>query len=101
MDTIVSTPYNLSPVSFDVPYEFPRDLLPNVMKGSLISCYIKKSIHQYITILDESKIPLVLIACGSFSPITYLHLRMFGNKLDVCIVFSLTLKSCRNGTRSF
>ncbi|KAG1141110.1 hypothetical protein G6F37_008536 [Rhizopus arrhizus] len=58
MDTIVSTSYNLSPVSFDAPYEFPRDLLPNVMK-------------------DESKIPLVLIACGSFSPITYLHLRMF------------------------
>lgn len=26
---------------------------------------------------DESKIPLVLIACGSFSPVTYLHLRMF------------------------
>ncbi|ORE19422.1 Nucleotidylyl transferase [Rhizopus microsporus] len=29
---------------------------------------------QYI---DDSKIPLVLVACGSFSPITYLHLRMF------------------------
>ncbi|ORX92954.1 Nucleotidylyl transferase [Basidiobolus meristosporus CBS 931.73] len=27
--------------------------------------------------VDESKIPLVLVACGSFSPITYLHLRMF------------------------
>ncbi|KXN71283.1 Nucleotidylyl transferase [Conidiobolus coronatus NRRL 28638] len=26
---------------------------------------------------DSSKIPLILIACGSFSPITYLHLRMF------------------------
>ncbi|KAJ1905345.1 Nicotinamide/nicotinic acid mononucleotide adenylyltransferase 1 [Tieghemiomyces parasiticus] len=26
---------------------------------------------------DESKIPLVLVACGSFSPVTYLHLRMF------------------------
>ncbi|KAK9702119.1 Nicotinamide/nicotinic acid mononucleotide adenylyltransferase 1 [Basidiobolus ranarum] len=29
------------------------------------------------TLKDENKIPLVLIACGSFSPITYLHLRMF------------------------
>lgn len=27
--------------------------------------------------MDGNKIPLVLIACGSFSPITYLHLRMF------------------------
>jgi nicotinamide mononucleotide adenylyltransferase len=29
------------------------------------------------TLDDSSKTPLVLIACGSFSPITYLHLRMF------------------------
>ncbi|KAH6679453.1 hypothetical protein B0J14DRAFT_297936 [Halenospora varia] len=26
---------------------------------------------------DSTKTPLVLVACGSFSPITYLHLRMF------------------------
>jgi len=26
---------------------------------------------------DDSRTPLVLIACGSFSPITFLHLRMF------------------------
>ncbi|KAL9055783.1 MAG: hypothetical protein Q9162_003317 [Coniocarpon cinnabarinum] len=26
---------------------------------------------------DESRKPLVLVSCGSFSPITYLHLRMF------------------------
>lgn len=26
---------------------------------------------------DESKIPLIIVACGSFSPPTYLHLRMF------------------------
>jgi hypothetical protein len=26
---------------------------------------------------DSTRIPLVLVACGSFSPITYLHLRMF------------------------
>ncbi|KAK1767694.1 putative nicotinamide mononucleotide adenylyltransferase [Phialemonium atrogriseum] len=29
------------------------------------------------TLVDESKTPLVLVACGSFSPVTYLHLRMF------------------------
>lgn len=26
---------------------------------------------------DASKTPLLLVACGSFSPITFLHLRMF------------------------
>jgi len=29
------------------------------------------------TLRDSSKTPVVLVACGSFSPITYLHLRMF------------------------
>lgn len=31
---------------------------------------------------DEDRIPLVLVACGSFSPITYLHLRMFEMAAD-------------------
>ncbi|KAK4688350.1 nicotinamide mononucleotide adenylyltransferase, partial [Tremellales sp. Uapishka_1] len=39
-------------------YNFPRHRLRKTMK-------------------DESKIPLVIVACGSFSPPTYLHLRMF------------------------
>ena len=26
---------------------------------------------------DPTKTPLLLVACGSFSPITFLHLRMF------------------------
>ena len=30
-----------------------------------------------LALKDPSKQPLVLVACGSFSPITYLHLRMF------------------------
>ncbi|KAK2463122.1 hypothetical protein APHAL10511_004777 [Amanita phalloides] len=29
------------------------------------------------TLKDQSKTPIVLVACGSFSPVTYLHLRMF------------------------
>lgn len=29
------------------------------------------------TPVQEGKTPLVLVACGSFSPVTYLHLRMF------------------------
>lgn len=31
---------------------------------------------------DESRTPLVIVACGSFSPITYLHLRMFEMAID-------------------
>jgi len=31
---------------------------------------------------DPSRTPLVLVACGSFSPITYLHLRMFEMAAD-------------------
>ncbi|ODV91576.1 hypothetical protein CANCADRAFT_72991 [Tortispora caseinolytica NRRL Y-17796] len=31
---------------------------------------------------DPEKHPLVVVACGSFSPITYLHLRMFEMALD-------------------
>ncbi|ODQ65655.1 putative nicotinamide-nucleotide adenylyltransferase, partial [Nadsonia fulvescens var. elongata DSM 6958] len=34
------------------------------------------------TMLDETKSPLVIVACGSFSPITYLHLRMFEMAMD-------------------
>ena len=33
---------------------------------------------------DSSKDPLVLVACGSFSPVTYLHLRMFEMARDHC-----------------
>ncbi|KAF2091171.1 nicotinamide mononucleotide adenylyltransferase 3 [Saccharata proteae CBS 121410] len=34
------------------------------------------------TLSDPSRTPLVLVACGSFSPITYLHLRIFEMALD-------------------
>lgn len=34
------------------------------------------------TLNDPSKTPLVLVACGSFSPITYLHMRMFEMAAD-------------------
>ncbi|KAJ2924275.1 hypothetical protein H1R20_g12821, partial [Candolleomyces eurysporus] len=39
-------------------YSFPHHRLQRVMK-------------------DSAKTPVVLVACGSFSPVTYLHLRMF------------------------
>ncbi|KAF8506417.1 Nucleotidylyl transferase [Hysterangium stoloniferum] len=31
---------------------------------------------------DSSRTPIVLVACGSFSPVTYLHLRMFEMAVD-------------------
>ncbi|ORZ30478.1 hypothetical protein BCR44DRAFT_60830 [Catenaria anguillulae PL171] len=34
------------------------------------------------TQVDPQKEPLVLVACGSYSPITYLHLRMFEMAMD-------------------
>jgi nicotinamide mononucleotide adenylyltransferase len=32
--------------------------------------------------LKEGKTPLALVACGSFSPVTFLHLRMFEMAYD-------------------
>ena len=34
------------------------------------------------TLRNPDKQPLVLVACGSFSPVTYLHLRMFEMAVD-------------------
>lgn len=34
------------------------------------------------TLADARKTPLVLVACGSFSPITHMHLRMFEMAVD-------------------
>ena len=33
--------------------------------------------HRLKHLSDPDKIPVVLVACGSFSPITYAHMRMF------------------------
>lgn len=34
-------------------------------------------VDRLSSLQNSSKTPLVLVACGSFSPVTYLHLRMF------------------------
>ena len=40
-------------------------------------------VHKFRrTLSDPTKTPLVLVACGSFSPITYLHMRMFEMAAD-------------------
>lgn len=39
--------------------------------------------HRFRRTMDDpDKTPLLLVACGSFSPITYLHLRMFEMAAD-------------------
>ncbi|KAH9913509.1 Nucleotidylyl transferase [Fomitopsis serialis] len=38
--------------------------------------------HRLRRLRNPDKQPLVLVACGSFSPITYLHLRMFEMAVD-------------------
>ncbi|KIY69497.1 Nucleotidylyl transferase [Cylindrobasidium torrendii FP15055 ss-10] len=58
---MASSPDSTSPkptFTYPTNYTFPHHRLQRVMK-------------------DSSKTPIVLVACGSFSPVTYLHLRMF------------------------
>lgn len=40
--------------------------------------------HHRLNLLQRypEKQPIVLVACGSFSPVTYLHLRMFEMAVD-------------------
>lgn len=61
-DDVHQTPAQLSPASMD-DYHFPETRLKRKMN-------------------DPEKTPLLLVACGSFSPITYLHLRMFEMAAD-------------------
>ncbi|AAS54511.2 AGR022Cp [Eremothecium gossypii ATCC 10895] len=37
------------------------------------------------TLHNANKLPLVIVACGSFSPITHLHLRMFEMAMDAIV----------------
>lgn len=42
--------------------------------------------HHRLNLLQRhpERQPIVLVACGSFSPATYLHLRMFEMAVDYC-----------------
>src|SRR5271168_940122 len=52
------------------------DCDPSWMVPPVYSC------HPTNSAIDETKIPLIIVACGSYSPITYLHLRMFEMAAD-------------------
>ena len=43
----------------------------------MASTYVFPTDRMRTTLLNPEKEPLVLVACGSFSPVTHLHLRMF------------------------
>ncbi|KAK7472460.1 Nicotinamide/nicotinic acid mononucleotide adenylyltransferase 1 [Stygiomarasmius scandens] len=61
----MSSPESQSRFTYPSNYSFPHHRLNRVMR-------------------DSSKTPIVLVACGSFSPVTYLHLRMFEMAKDYC-----------------
>ncbi|KAL8646743.1 MAG: hypothetical protein Q9210_005957 [Variospora velana] len=55
--------------------------MSNVPAGDLINyTFPKARLKECMS--DASRTPLLLVACGSFSPITYLHLRMFEMAAD-------------------
>lgn len=61
-----------TPASESVPYALGGDLVNYTFpRARLKQCMD-----------DASKTPLLLVSCGSFSPITYLHLRMFEMAAD-------------------
>jgi nicotinamide mononucleotide adenylyltransferase len=47
-----------------------------------LETYTFPSARLQRTLSDPTKTPLVLVACGSFSPITHMHLRMFEMAVD-------------------
>ncbi|KAF8543618.1 hypothetical protein BDD12DRAFT_915832 [Trichophaea hybrida] len=55
---------------------------PSTPSCQTLSDYHFPSHRLSRTLTDLSKTPLVLVACGSFSPITHMHLRMFEMAVD-------------------
>ncbi|VUG20406.1 NMA1 [Brettanomyces bruxellensis] len=59
----------------EVPHGIPR-------QATRLEDYAFPTHRLKTRLTDPNKYPLVIVACGSFSPITYLHLRMFEMALD-------------------
>ncbi|KAF8323220.1 putative nicotinamide mononucleotide adenylyltransferase [Clavulina sp. PMI_390] len=53
------------------------------MDASVTSAYALPT-HRIRRLRDAKKTPVILVACGSFSPITYAHMRMFEMANDYC-----------------
>ncbi|POV94577.1 hypothetical protein PSTT_16778, partial [Puccinia striiformis] len=64
-------PYHIS-----LPLSLPTNHNPNKHSQKMDTEY-QLPTSKLQPLLDPAKTPLVFVACGSFSPVTYLHLRMF------------------------
>jgi hypothetical protein len=61
-----------------IPFEHRRDAAKvRLAQTAIMDTYTFPAYRLKKTMDDPSKTPLLLVACGSFSPITFLHLRMF------------------------
>lgn len=56
--------------------------IPNSVAEQTLTTYNFPTHRLKRRMNNPEKTPLVLVACGSFSPITYLHLRMFEMAAD-------------------
>jgi Cytidylyltransferase-like len=68
-----STPLQKGPLSGILPIKVRRSLSSSIK----MDAYNFPDFRLKKRMEDPSKTPLLLVACGSFSPITFLHLRMF------------------------
>lgn len=55
---------------------------PPIVSSAPCDNYVFPELRLKRRMNDSEKTPLILVACGSFSPITYLHLRMFEMAAD-------------------
>ena len=80
------SPLSLIPQSRSADAAFDRTINGNITDGSTsnsaMGSYVFPRNRLKRVMKDSSRTPLCLIACGSFSPITYLHLRMFEMAAD-------------------
>jgi hypothetical protein len=61
-----------------IPFERRRDAAKvKLAQAAIMDTYTFPDYRLKKKMDDPSKTPLLLVACGSFSPITFLHLRMF------------------------
>ncbi|ODV76535.1 uncharacterized protein CYBJADRAFT_165804 [Cyberlindnera jadinii NRRL Y-1542] len=87
--SVSDTDYYEEPVSVSVPrvhsYQTAdlEEVPHGIIRQSKTLANYKFPTHRLIQKLkNPNKQPLVIVACGSFSPITYLHLRMFEMAMD-------------------
>lgn len=89
-DSYVKPIFSLSSTPVDAVSSIPvvqsadlEEVPSGVVRQAKTLCDYKFPTHRLGKVMmDETKSPLILVACGSFSPITYLHLRMFEMAMD-------------------